>query len=109
MISTTPIPRPALTPRARRRAERSAHRTQARQELAITLLELGHLAADRLLQVIQSGMADAGYVAALRLALQVSGVLVERQRVDAVSEVRVVYAADAPGTLPPGWSAADDA
>jgi hypothetical protein len=46
-------------------------------------------------------VAEAGYVGALRLALQAGGALVERQKVEATTEVRVVYAEDAPGTLPP--------
>lgn len=61
--------------------------------------EAAGLAADRLVRVIKEGIADAAYVGALRLALQAGGALIERQRVEGITEVVVRHADDAPGTL----------
>lgn len=76
--------RPSQRARAKARMYQKAHqsavRANAKHELAAVLREIGFLALDRLHQVIESGKADAAYVAALRLTLQAAGLLGKRQR-----------------------------
>ena len=61
--------------------------------------EATELAADQLVGVLTNGTAEPGLVAAIKLALQAGGHLVERHKTEGATEVRVTYAEDAPGTL----------